>query len=92
MDNEIKGATKLYFTHYSCVVIILFNTGSYKSAFSTISFGKLVFCFSALSALCRIRCILHKLYNICVIIVYVVSGCEVPCVFVLTYFLKQIAS
>ena len=30
-----KGATKLYFTHYSCVVITLFNTGLSKSAFST---------------------------------------------------------
>ena len=40
---RIKGATKLYFTHYSCTVIILFNTGLYKSAFSIYSFGKLVF-------------------------------------------------
>ena len=30
---------KLYFTHYSCVVIILFNTGLQKYAFSTDSFG-----------------------------------------------------
>ena len=30
-----KGATKLYFTHYSCMVIILFSTGLGKSAFST---------------------------------------------------------
>ena len=36
IKSIIKGATKLYFTHYSCVVIILFNTGSYKSAFSPI--------------------------------------------------------
>ena len=35
----VKGATKLYFTHYSYVVIILFSTGLYKSAFSTDSFG-----------------------------------------------------
>ena len=33
----VKGATKLYFTHYSCVVIILLNTGLCRSAFSTIS-------------------------------------------------------
>ena len=39
----LKGATELYFTHYSCVVIILFNSGLYKSAFFTDSFGKLVF-------------------------------------------------
>ena len=36
------------FTHYSCAVIILFNTGLYKSLFST---GKLVFCF------CELFCI-----------------------------------
>ena len=38
--TNIKGATKLYFMYYSCVVIILFSTGLYKSAFSTCSFGK----------------------------------------------------
>ena len=42
-ENFIKGATKLYFTHYSCVVFILINTGLCKSAFSTDFFGKLVF-------------------------------------------------
>ena len=46
----LKGATKSYFTHYSCVIIILFNTGLCRSIFSTISFGKLVFRFSVLSA------------------------------------------
>ena len=35
-----KGATELYFMHYSRVVIILLSTGLYKSAFSTYSFGK----------------------------------------------------
>ena len=30
-----KGATKLYFTHFSCEVIDLFSTGLSKSAFST---------------------------------------------------------
>ena len=44
----LKGAKKLYFTYYSCVVIILLNTGLYKSAFSTNSFRKLIFCLSAL--------------------------------------------
>ena len=34
------GATKLYFMHYSHVVIISFITGFYKSAYSTYSFGK----------------------------------------------------
>ena len=39
----VKGATKLYFTLYSCVVIVLFNTALCRSAFSTVSFRKLVF-------------------------------------------------
>ena len=71
IKNCFKGATKLYFTHYSCVVIILFHMSLYKSAFSTDSFGKLVFCIFALFALCGIRCDLHKLYNICTIIAYI---------------------
>ena len=36
--------------HYSCMVIILFNTGLCRSAFSTISLGKLDFRLSVLSA------------------------------------------
>ena len=44
-----KGAMKLYFKHYSCVVIVLFNTSLCRSAFSTVSFRKLVFRFSVLS-------------------------------------------
>ena len=39
----IKGGWKLYFTHYSCVVFIFFNTVLSKSAFSAYYFGKLVF-------------------------------------------------
>ena len=39
-NTFFKGATKLHFTDYSRVVIILFSTGLYKSAFSTYSFGK----------------------------------------------------
>ena len=38
-----KGATKLYFMCYSRVVIILFNTGLYRSGFSTYSFDKIRF-------------------------------------------------
>ena len=38
----LKGVTKLYLMHYSRVVIILFSTGLYKSAFS-ISLNYLVF-------------------------------------------------
>ena len=45
----VKGATKLYFTHYSCVIIILFNTDLCRSTFSVISFRKLVFRLSVLS-------------------------------------------
>ena len=41
--HSAKGATKSYFMHYPCVVIVLFNTDLCRSAFSTISFGKLVF-------------------------------------------------
>ena len=47
IKKKFKGAKKLHFVHYLCVVIILFNTGLYKSTFSTDSFWKLVFCFSA---------------------------------------------
>ena len=32
---NFKGASKLYFTHYSCMVIFLFSIGLGKSAFST---------------------------------------------------------
>ena len=70
----LQGAMKLYFTHYSCVVIILFNTGLYKSVFSIDSFGRLAFCLSALFAfVCGIRRDPHKLHNICIIIVYIVG-------------------
>ena len=46
-----KGTPKFYFTHYLCVVIILFNTGLCKSAFSTYSFGKLDFRLSVFSVI-----------------------------------------
>ena len=46
MKCFIKGATKLFFMHYSWVVIILFNTGLYKLPFSIDSFEKLAFCLS----------------------------------------------
>ena len=39
--NWVKGATKLYFTHSSCLVIIFFNTDLYKPAFSIYSLKKL---------------------------------------------------
>ena len=51
VQDYFKGATKSYFTHYSCVVIILFKTGLQRSAFSTISYRTLlVFRLSLLSA------------------------------------------
>ena len=37
---KLKGATELNFMHEPRVVIILFSTGFYKSAFSSYSFGK----------------------------------------------------
>ena len=44
-----KRATKLYCMHYSCMVIVLFNTALCMSAFSIVSFRKLVFRLSVLS-------------------------------------------
>ena len=48
--SYFKGATKSYLTLYCCVVIVLFNTALCMSAFSIVSFGKLVFRLSVLSA------------------------------------------
>ena len=61
-----KGTTKLCFTHYMCVVIILFNTGLYKSAISTYSFAKLLFlCLLWFSILYfEFLCHLNKTYDI----------------------------
>ena len=82
-----KGATKFYFTHYWCVVIVLFNTSFCKSVFYADSFGKLFFYPSVLFLLCWI---LFKLHLHCTIIVYTV-GIRVVCIFVLTYSLKEIS-
>ena len=73
------------------MVIILFNTGSYKTAFSTDSFVKLTFCLTALFALCwRIefnvtfinfmKFALHNQYKY-----------QVLCAFVLCYFWNEIS-
>ena len=43
---SLKGAMKLYFVHYSRMVMILFRTGLSKSVFSTYYFITLGFCFS----------------------------------------------
>ena len=40
---------ELYFTHYYCVIIVLFGKGLCRSAFSMVSFEKLIFCGSVLS-------------------------------------------
>ena len=69
-----KGATKLYFTCYSCVVIILFNKGLYKSAFCTYSFEKLVFCLSTktvFSTCSEFDEIFINFYDICLVIIYI---------------------
>ena len=70
-SRELKGATKSYFTHYPCVVIILFNTALFRSAFSMVSIRKLVFGLSALSLnqdikICVIRiCSLEAVVRSC---------------------------
>ena len=64
-NTNVKGGTKLYLTHYSCVVLILFNTGLCWSAFSRISFRKLVFRFSVFS----VFFVLSQDIKICVIII-----------------------
>ena len=77
--SNIKGATKLYFMHYSCVVIILFNADLYMSVFPTYSVKNLVFVI-----LCSIYFVSSALntisflqtYNICLINVYV-TKCSV---------------
>ena len=66
----MKGATKSYFAHYSCVVIILFNTGLCGSAFYTVSFGKLVFRLSVLSVFsCLKSNVLNRGIEICGVII-----------------------
>ena len=41
--SNFKGATNLYFMYFFPVVIILFSTDLYTSAFSTYDFGKTSF-------------------------------------------------
>ena len=82
----IKRATKLYFTHYSCVLIILFNKDLDKSAFLTFTYKKLVFHLSVFFDCSVIQFHLHKLYNIYMIIVYVGISSSVV---LLSFFKKQ---
>ena len=50
----------MYFMHYSCVVIILFSTNSYKSAFHTDTFKKIIFRPSVLFISClHLKCHRH---------------------------------
>ena len=74
MSKTLKGASKLYFTHYSCAVFIMFNTGLYRSAFSTYLFEKpvvLSFCAVCVYFFCvEFDVIFLTLYNVCIIIVY----------------------
>lgn len=57
--KHFKETAKLYF---SCAVIILFNMGIYKSAFSTYSFGELDFCQFALLSFLPVLCHVNSLY------------------------------
>ena len=73
--QSASGITKCD-NYYKVGRKILFSAGLYKSLLSTYSFGKLIICLSALFvffACSRIRCDLHKLHNICIIIVYLLG-------------------
>ena len=61
-----KGATKSYFTHYFCLVFVLFNAAFCRSAFSTVSFGKLVV-FLCFLFFCFELTVLNQDIKICVI-------------------------
>ena len=68
-SNIFKGTVKSYYKHYSFVVIILFNRGLYKSAFSTYSSGKLIFGL-------WFRFYLYRLNNFCVSISDIYVRCS----------------
>ena len=50
--EKLKGAAKLYFLHYSHMVIHLFNTDIRKTIFPTYSLKNLVFCVSVFRIFC----------------------------------------
>ena len=76
--SSFKGAMKSYFMHYSCVVIIVFNTGLCRPAFSTISFGKLVFHLSVLSVFfCSESNVASQDFSVCVVITWKVGSYSV---------------
>ena len=89
-EFTLKGVTKLYSTHYSCVVIILFNS-SCKSAFCTDSFGKLAFLsFWAFCVFCLL-CIKFDVSFLTLHNNYLHSTtCQVLCVFFSHLFDKKI--
>ena len=70
----LKELMKLYFMHYSCMVIILFTLGLDKSTFSTYNFKNLDFRLSMFCVFClccfEVRVTL-TFFNIYVIIVYI---------------------
>ena len=70
----LNGATKSYIRHYSCVVIILFSMGFYKSAFSSYSFKKLDFPLSVIPDFVCCRFFVKDFLYICVIIVYITTA------------------
>ena len=79
--KSFNVATKLYFTRWLRVVIILFNTGLSRSAFSTYSLGKLVLvAFLSFSCLCFLSFLLVLCFEfnstICIIIIYVSATCS----------------
>ena len=73
LENQVM---KSYFTHYSCAVIILFNTDLYRSAFSTISLENKFFIFMCfLWFLCFESNVLNKTLKY-VLLSYVISLCN----------------
>ena len=92
LNGFIKGAMKLYSSHFSCLVIVLFNTGLWKSLFSTDSFGKLVFYLSELFFVFCLFCVEYDGRSINLLALHNGSlhsnRCQVLPVFFLTY-LKQ---
>ena len=75
----IKGATKFYFTHYSWLLIILFNSGVFKSTFYLFFWKTSFFCLSAFfvfSAFSKFGVIFMNICNI-----YIIIRCQVLWIF-----------
>ena len=73
---RILRSYEIVITHYSCAIISFFNTGLYKSAFSTYLFGEIVLssCAFRVFFLCaEFDTIFLNFYNICITIVYIVG-------------------